>query len=209
MQMYIHVQSDGGIFVLNEDLKAAYVSKSGLLRRLDEVQKSGGKVLYSRDECASNCSHVIDLFAVIESYKIPIQMVQPIPEVLNRPVDYVTPLIHAAYTGDHAWLQELIDWGIDLEVRDRFGQTALMMAADAGQLRSVKMLIQAGANSNALAPDGSTPLMFASQHGHTEIVHELLKNGANSTARGSHGYDAIGLANRNAHSAVVSLLEGR
>lgn len=206
--VYIHIQSDGGIFLLTQDMRASYVSKEKLIRELRSLKANRGHIKYSREGADSDPpAHINEIFSSIESFQIPIQFVEPIPEVMKVPENYVPPIIHASYHGDISWLKELIDWKVDLESRDRFGQTALMMAADAGQLRAVKLLIEAGANVNANDPDGSTPLMFAAQHGHVDVARAIIRGGGNPQAKGSHGHDARSLAEQNHHESLVALLQ--
>ena len=65
----------------------------------------------------------------------------------------------AARKGDLTALQQHIDAGIDIEVRDEeHKSTPLHHAAYFGQLETVKWLVEKGAGMNARNNDGSTPL---------------------------------------------------
>ena len=65
----------------------------------------------------------------------------------------------AARKGDLTALQQHIDAGIDIEVRDeKHKSTPLHHAAYFGQLETVKWLVEKGAGMNARNNDGSTPL---------------------------------------------------
>ena len=64
----------------------------------------------------------------------------------------------AARKGDLTALQQHIDAGIDIEVRDEDKSTPLHHAAYYGQLETVKWLVEKGAGMNARNNDGSTPL---------------------------------------------------
>jgi len=55
-------------------------------------------------------------------------------------------------------------------------QTALMLAACHGQLKSCKLLLECGADINASDEEGSTALMCAAEIGDVEIVKLLLSN---------------------------------
>ena len=50
----------------------------------------------------------------------------------------------AAVRGDAAVLRDLIDRGVDVDSLDRYGQTALMLAARSGHLEAARVLVQAG-----------------------------------------------------------------
>ena len=64
----------------------------------------------------------------------------------------------AARKGDLTALQQHIDAGIDIEVRDEDKSTPLHHAAYFGQLETVKWLVEKGAGMNARNNDGNTPL---------------------------------------------------
>ena len=68
----------------------------------------------------------------------------------------------AARKGDLTALQQHIDAGIDIEVRDEeHKSTPLHHAAYFGQLETVKWLVEKGAGMNARNNDGNTPLDVA------------------------------------------------
>jgi len=54
------------------------------------------------------------------------------------------------------------------------GKTALMYAAQLGNVAMVKLLLQAKANRNLADMEGNTPLMFATAQGHAQVVSVLL-----------------------------------
>ena len=65
----------------------------------------------------------------------------------------------AARKGDLTALQQHMDAGIDIEIRDeKHKATPLYHAAYYGQLETVKWLVEKGAGMNARNNDGSTPL---------------------------------------------------
>ena len=68
------------------------------------------------------------------------------------------------------------EWGLTSTTKS--GCTALMMAAEEGNLPVVKVLLEAGALVNACDKDGRTPLFDAAQRGHLDVMQELLKRGA-------------------------------
>jgi len=60
--------------------------------------------------------------------------------------------------------------------------TALMLAAESGNLDQVRALLQSGADVNEAKGSGHTALMLAAGRDHLEIVQTLLKAGANPNA---------------------------
>ncbi len=68
--------------------------------------------------------------------------------------------IRTAESGDFQAVKELIDKGVDVNVSDRYGSTALWKASQYGHTEVVKLLIDAGADVNAEAW-GRTSLLLA------------------------------------------------
>ena len=68
----------------------------------------------------------------------------------------------------------------DVNARERrYGDTALMWAAVAGNVDVVRLLIEAGADVRAVDDEGVTALHLARAKGHTEVAAALLAAGAN------------------------------
>jgi hypothetical protein len=91
----------------------------------------------------------------------------------------------AARKGDVATVKQLLDAGIDVNTKFRYGVTALMYACDHGHLDVVKTLLDSGADPNVKDTFyGMTPLMMAvspaqkKRPEHTEIAKLLIKRGA-------------------------------
>ena len=79
-----------------------------------------------------------------------------------KPASLTGDIWTAARKGDLTALQQHIDAGIDIEVRDEeHKSTPLHHAAYFGQLETVKWLVEKGAGMNARNNDGSTPLDVA------------------------------------------------
>lgn len=82
-------------------------------------------------------------------------------------------------------VRTLLAQGTDIDSRDRYGQTALMLAAHAGQREIVETLIAHRANLNVTAKFGLSALMLAIVAGHEEIAILLAQSGADPSLRGS------------------------
>ena len=77
-------------------------------------------------------------------------------------------------------VQILLAEGIDPNIQDNNGNTALILASYHGYIEIVRLLLTANANPNIQNNIGNTALILASMQGHTEIVRLLLdSNGAN------------------------------
>lgn len=105
-------------------------------------------------------------------------------------------LERAAISGDVPALEAQLGAGADVAAKDRFGQTALMLAAHRGRLEAVQALLRHGADLNVTAKYGLSALMLAIVGGHESIARELARAGADLTLRGT---GAPGFAGKTAH----------
>ena len=96
--------------------------------------------------------------------------------------------IHAAtFLGNTKALKQHIDAGTDLNVKDQYGSTPLIIATTFGKTDIAKTLINAGADLHITNNDGSTPLHVASFFCRTDIVTALLEKGADKTLKNNYG----------------------
>jgi ankyrin repeat protein len=95
---------------------------------------------------------------------------------------------------------DLLDRGIDVDARDRYGQTALMLAAHAGHREVVETLIARRANLNTTAKYGLNALMLALIAGHAEVGRLLADAGTDLSVRGT---GAPGFAGKTAYDLTI------
>jgi ankyrin repeat protein len=117
----------------------------------------------------------------------------------------------AAVRGNVEALERLLEQGVDVDARDQYGQTALMLAAFHGHTPAVRVLAARGADLNWRAKYNLTALMLAAIGNHAEVVRALLDAGADSSVEGSgapgfHGKTALELAEAQGNGDVVSVL---
>ena len=123
-----------------------------------------------------------------------------------------TALMFVALEGQTSAVQQLLENGASVTKvgtdEEANGWTALMSAANCGDLAIVRLLLNAGARVNAgLIPSGLTALMMASKDGHTEVTQLLLDRGADPTAACSDDHsNALMLAASWGHMGTVRLL---
>ncbi|XP_060791900.1 ankyrin-1 [Neoarius graeffei] len=103
-------------------------------------------------------------------------------------------------------VMELLHSGIDPEGTTKKGNTALHIAALAGQEKVVAELANYGANVNAQSQKGFSPLYMAAQENHLEVVKFLLENGANQSLPTEDGFTPLAVALQQGHENVVALL---
>jgi len=81
----------------------------------------------------------------------------------------------------------MLDKGISTEVRDEFGNTTLMLAAQAGSKRMCKILMRHGADLNARNNRGQTALHFCYSFRYVELGDYLRAKGADDMILNDHG----------------------
>jgi uncharacterized protein len=107
---------------------------------------------------------------------------------------------NAVKRGDIQIVNDLLGRGADVDGRDRYGQTALMLAAHAGHLEVVKILIAHQANLDMTAKFGLSALMLALVAGHADVARVLAKAGADLSLRGT---GAPGFAGKTAYDLAM------
>ena len=95
---------------------------------------------------------------------------------------------------------------VDVNAVNKFGQTALHIAASRGYQEIVKMLISSGANVNAKDEDGKTPLHLAAKKGQENAVRLLVAAHADTNAKDKEGRTPLATAKANGRKNVIALL---
>jgi ankyrin repeat protein len=72
-------------------------------------------------------------------------------------------------------IQELIAQGVNLDVQDEYGYTALMWAVNHSQLDIVKLLLDAGADKTIIDNDKHDCLFWANYYGQKQIIKLFSK----------------------------------
>jgi ankyrin repeat protein len=88
------------------------------------------------------------------------------------------------------------------------GWGAIHYAVFNGHAAIVEYLIERGADLNARAPNRYTPLMLAARNGRCEVVRILLAAGANPGLGDLEGNTAVKIAQEAGNQEIVSLLGG-
>ncbi len=112
-------------------------------------------------------------------------------------------LICAAENGKVQCLDALIQAGIDVNVKDSKGWTAVERASYLANANCVRKLIEAGADVNIADYDGGTPLIRAAGKGYLSCLKQLLAAGADVNAVKNDGDTAVLRATRDWHAECL------
>jgi ankyrin repeat protein len=105
-----------------------------------------------------------------------------------------------------ALLREDAHMRLELDVKNEYQYTALILAAEYGHLECVKLLVEAEAALDLDNKFGKTALIMAAENGKDAIVRLLCESGANVNALSKRGVSALMLAAVKGHFAVVKIL---
>lgn len=109
-----------------------------------------------------------------------------------------TALMEAALRGNAMSVQALLAApGLDTEIKDRKGRTALILALDHKKIKVAERLLAAGADPDARDAMGRTPLLGAIFSKNPDAVNCLLRFKADPNAKDIGGRTALVLAVRN------------
>lgn len=104
-----------------------------------------------------------------------------------------TALILAAYHGQQAAVEQLLEAGADPCSKDKRGNTALMGAIFKGELSIARRLMNANCAPDERNNSGQTAAMYAALFQRKDILDALEAKGADMTARDSMGNDVRSL----------------
>lgn len=113
--------------------------------------------------------------------------------------------LHIVVKGrDIAWINFLAAGGAKIDIRDRDGNTPLILASQLGFSDGVKVLLARGANPNARNDRGETPLIYAVQSRDPLTARALLEAGGDSNlADRITGLSARDYAERDRRSGAI------
>ncbi|XP_059474055.1 uncharacterized protein LOC132195835 [Neocloeon triangulifer] len=98
--------------------------------------------------------------------------------------------------------------GFTVETKDRWGRTALHLAAAKGHIAVAEFLLSQGAEVNARDDDNETPLTLAASFSGAEMCQFLVENGADLSGVDEDGNDSLHLACLNGKLDNVKYLLG-
>lgn len=99
----------------------------------------------------------------------------------------VEDFLKAVNSGDLLQVKELMSRGAPVNGKNKSGETALHVAAEAGHKEIVDLLLKAGATVDAKNDCKRTPLALAANNGHAAVAELLIAAGADLEARDFEG----------------------
>ena len=126
------------------------------------------------------------------------------PDVSHLKKEY----FEAIERGDIVRVKELLDMGMSLDIRDKKGANALILAAFGGYPRICDLLIERGIDVQAKDSTGYTALMTAceSKIANPKLIRFLLEKGLDVNAASDGGGTALSAAAKIGHAELVSIL---
>ncbi len=115
-------------------------------------------------------------------------------------------LVLAVWNNKIAEINELLQLGVNVNTRNHFGQTPLMIAAILGNLNAVKLLLENGAALNYIDNNGLTALMLSARNGQLSVAELLLGKGADVNVQDKRGLTALMHAASFGHETTVETI---
>lgn len=114
------------------------------------------------------------------------------------------PVLHmAAREGNLEVVQALVQAGANIDKRNAFKETPIMLACITGSAKIVEYLLSKEAQINQ---PGWTPLLYAATNGQNEIVKLLIENHAYIDSSAPNGSTPLMMAVRGGHISTAQLL---
>lgn len=113
----------------------------------------------------------------------------------------------AALNGHTQAALQLIQANADVNLVDKGGYSALMLAASNNHAEIIDLLINAGANPDLVEQTGGfTAMIWSAKLGHTAAIRQLISAQADATAQDFDGKSALDWAKEMKHAEIITLL---
>jgi len=124
---------------------------------------------------------------IVPALPVALVFLLPRPAVAQQQETPAVSLHMAALTGDVETVRRQAAAGADLDAKDAFGSTPLIIAATFGRPEVAHVLMEAGADLDLPNDEGATPLHTAAFLCRGDIVRDLLDHGARKYVRDHAG----------------------
>jgi hypothetical protein len=139
--------------------------------------------------------------------------VEPIPETpcaqVQGQAELRNALFHAIQNGSTAQAECLVNRGANVNARDIFRNSPLILALQKKNERLARLLLQRGADVNLVGENGNTALLEAVEEASASMVVALLDKGANFDAHSITGYTPLMAAASQCRLAIAKELVRR
>lgn len=115
--------------------------------------------------------------------------------------------LDAAGKGDLAKVEKGLSQGIDVNVANADGNTAVHKAATSGSIHLLEFLLSKKADINKRNVNNSHPVQWAAYGGHLQAVKWFQSHGTNVTELNSSGHSCLFFAALNDHLEIVKYLQ--
>ncbi|XP_048588108.1 ankyrin repeat domain-containing protein 39-like [Nematostella vectensis] len=131
---------------------------------------------------------------------------QPCAQTMDE-MEFERGIWPAALDGELSRVKSFLDRGVNFDMTDKSGYTALHYACSNGHLEVCKMLLDRGACCNKQTKAGQdTPLHRAAYRGYEDIVQLLLEKGGDPSICNADGQNALHKAAERCHRGIMDLL---
>lgn len=153
-------------------------------------------------DCACNVDQTMNKF-LLSCLLLPYLLFSPfttaaLPQTLEE-------MFIAVNLGDADSVEGRLRQGVDPDVQDAQGNSALMLAAREGHVKVAAVLLDHGAKVYKRNQYGETALMLAAYHGHNPVIDLLIAQGA-ALGANSKGWNPLIYAAYAGHVDTVRLL---
>jgi len=125
---------------------------------------------------------------------------------MNTKSNQLLEICYQAEKEDIQVIQKLIQEGANVNIRDGWNDTPLILACQENNKALAQLLIEKGANLNAKGHDGNTPLIIACKEKYKELVQLLIEKGVNLNAHNENGETALTIACQQNDEPIATLL---
>ena len=141
-------------------------SKEGTMDTVKRLPQDGAEV----DKEDNDGFVALDIAILNDKLDISKELYKKISISTDRLGDSSSSLYRAAYHGQLSVARELINRGVDIEVKDNNGRIPLHWVSQTGHLGATILPVENKADINTKKNDGSTSLHIAKQRNTTSVV---------------------------------------
>lgn len=125
------------------------------------------------------------------------------PMIFNDKLAKENALIQAVIKGNISLAKSILNNGMDPNVKNKDGATALHFAAAANDAIMTKLLLDFGADPNYINNDGDTPLHIAAKESAFSVARTLMQYNADTSIEDNENKKPIDYATNNRMRSII------